>query len=176
MSDDVKALIARARELAQASGDEYPEWAYVEASPREAALMMYRLREFVEQMADALEAVSARPLMADREAVLKVLSDPQWERSNMVYEWPDDEAEAYRAKGWSEGVAAARAILHGKQADALFASGVIQSKGDVQAEALEEAADELDEHGVPLSLAVQDWLRARAAAYRTPASPNEGNE
>lgn len=31
-------------------------------------------------------------------------------RDNVVYEWPDDERDAYRAKGWSEGLADVMAI------------------------------------------------------------------
>ena len=59
--------------------------------------------------------------MPDREAVADLLDDRQWERGNVISEWPEDEAEAYREFGWREGVEAARRILHLKQADAVLA-------------------------------------------------------
>ncbi len=108
------------------------------------------------ELAAALEAVSARPLVADREALEGVLGDfvdGDWRRGH----------------GWDDPIAEA--------AEHLLASGVVQSKGDVQAEALEEAADSSWANGEYTTVAgiryvSERHLLARAAAYRTPASPN----
>ena len=55
------------------------------------------------------------------EAVAAILRDPKWERTQYVYEWPEDEAEAYRALGWEEGRRAADAIRFRKQAEEIVA-------------------------------------------------------
>jgi hypothetical protein len=126
--------------------------------------------------------------VADRAAVLAILADPQWQRSNVVYEWPDDEAEAYRALGWSEGAAAAHEILLNKQADAVMS--VLRTASDVKAEVFAEEAEHVQRlidaeqsvepqgstahamQGYVLNEleALRDRLRRRAAEYFGPAS------
>ncbi len=199
MSDDVdvKALTTEARKLAAASEAEYPEWAYVEASPREAALMMYRLREFVEQMADALEAVSVKPvppadvkaLVAEARAVVRDAGSYNFVPEPRLILELAAALEALSARPLMADREALNRVLSRFMTTVeieqyIWESGVVQSKGDAQAEALEEAAEadadwtssawrsEEAETVVKLRKA----LRARAAAYRTPASPNEGNE
>lgn len=90
----------------------------------------------------ALEAVSASPLVADRQMMREFMG-------SLGVDWLFDTPDT--------------------ATDELFASGVVQSKGDAQAEALEEAAEWYDRQGLQ---AEGDILRDRAAAYRTPASPN----
>lgn len=163
---DVKALIAEARRLAENARD---------ASSRRDGDGDWNLyRQFIAKsggperllaILDSLEAVSARPLVADREAVIGGLlgSLPQ-----------------ITPKHTQDAV------------DDLFASGVVQSKGDAQAEALEEAARKWLQGGwadtprradrvadrMAASQFAGDWMKARAAAYRTPASLNseEGDQ
>lgn len=151
MSDDVdvKALIAEARErFSHASG-------YV------------AMRELAIRLAAALEAVSARPLVADREAVRRALVSVD----SAVFDQPNAREQ------------------YDELTDAVMR--VIQSKGDAQAEALEEAAghvrrlieaeksvapDGATQHAMQGYVLTElevlfDTLMARAAAYRTPASP-----
>lgn len=89
-------------------------------------------------------------------APLEVLLDELFaERGNDVRLWPEDEAEAYRELGWSEGAAAARALRIAKAARALYASPImdrIRAEGVLAAAELPEIqrTDPIpvfDEHG-----------------------------
>jgi hypothetical protein len=197
MSDDVdvKALIAEARAVVRDAGS----YNFV-PEPR-----------LILELAAALEAVSARPLVADEQRVLNELLTGDYYRA------ADQGDSAMLVGAVLEAARNAGALVADREAvrnaiasipmiwdvqgividylidhddadhitDALFASGVIQSKGDAQAEALEEAAEEIalgpysewERHGngnVVLDGEAQAsvWLCARAAAHRTPASPN----
>lgn len=154
----------------------------------------------------------AEPLVADREAVARVLDPWPWESGDprhatvhIAREEARKKADALFASGVirqagplvadedavRERIAYSLAMEHGhvdypeggqvdrasqSAARALFASGVIQPKAEAQAEALEEAAEAIEAAPGPIrpDLVLDEvaYLRARAAAYRTPASPN----
>lgn len=114
-------------------------------------------------------SVSAGSLAADREAVAKALHRVEHTAHEHELLWR---------------IEAIRAIWLGK-ADALFASGVVRPVGDAKAEAWDELLDVVDDAAqmfggqkfVSTSLLFSEAQRlARAAAYRIPASPNEGND
>jgi hypothetical protein len=190
MSDDadVKALIAEARAVVRddRSYNFVPE-------PR---LLL--------DLADALEAVSARPLVADEQRVLDELLTGDYYRAadqgdsvmligavleaarNAGALMADREAvqsvidnTLARRENWEmESGAGLTLGATSRITNALFASGVIQSKGDAQAEALEEVAGRIEasRYGLPLPVSqITSILRARAAAYRTPSSSTERN-
>ena len=148
----VDDLIAEARELANKPVQRDDGYNYLVP-----AADLARFSLVLERLADALEAVSARPLVADKDALADALADAM-----QIAHLGLNQFNLYVA------------------ADALFASGVIQSKGDAQAEALEEAAEAIPGYcGTPQIgwAPVGPWLCARAAAYRTPGSPNsEGGD
>lgn len=74
----------------------------------------------------------------------QLLTTLLYDRGNVVYEWPDDEAEAYRELGWSEGVAAARKIMFEKAAKALTDAGFVKAPESVDSEAqIRRIAEEL---------------------------------
>lgn len=59
----------------------------------------------------------------EAEALAAILKAELWDRGNNVKDWPADEAKAYRALGWSEGVEAMRDVMFAKAAAAILASG-----------------------------------------------------
>jgi hypothetical protein len=46
----------------------------------------------------------------EREALARLIDKGMADRGRYVQDWPDDEAEAYREFGWTEGITAARAL------------------------------------------------------------------
>lgn len=79
--------------------------------------------------------------MSEHEDVVKILADPKWDRGERIYEWPEDEAEAYRELGWAEGMAAAKKIRIDKFAEELLSSGwLAKHDARVQADTAEQAA------------------------------------
>lgn len=138
MTDDVKALIADALDIARYADEQ----------------QCYGASRVIRELSASLEAATASPAVAvDREALVDVL-DPS------------------REEGRYLGRSHAGLVLHPRQAEAiadhLLASGVLHNVRDVQAEALEDAADDL----TPGDDKVDDWgiqaglLRARAQAIR----------
>jgi len=63
-----------------------------------------------------------------RDEIAAIITDPKFERNNVVSSWPNDEAEAYRELGWSEGSEAAEVIRSGKVADAILAAGFVKPR------------------------------------------------
>lgn len=100
-------------------------------------------------VADAILSLPDSPLIADKDVVAQALFEIEKSEGGYwgVQEWHFEHTR--------------KAFL--EKADALFASNVLQSRGEVAAKALENAADELD----PLFSEDQiAWLRARAARLR----------
>ena len=74
------------------------------------------------------ERLTAPPTDDEREALDRLLDEHMAVRPQRVREWPDDEAEAYRELGWSEGIAAARKLQVAKARDAILASDVWRNR------------------------------------------------
>jgi hypothetical protein len=121
--------------------------------------------------------------------LVQLLTELFFERGERVYEWPEDEAEAYREFGWSEGRANARRVMFKKNAKAIVSSSWLAGlKRQWQAEALEEASQMFDgkyfyqrEDGseghylqTHTQQRVQRWLRARAAELRAVPTEKKG--
>ena len=109
--------------------------------------------------------------MSEHEDVVKILADPKWDRGERIYEWPEDEAEAYRELGWAEGMAAAKKIRIDKFAEELLSSGWLAAHdAEVAATALDEMADaaRIMYARAPFSVPSwpMKWLNRQAAEYR----------
>lgn len=57
-----------------------------------------------------------------REALADLIAEGMADRGNYISEWPEDEAKAYRKKGWAEGRADARALQVAKTVDAILSA------------------------------------------------------
>lgn len=77
-----------------------------------------------------------------REEVYAIVQDLVRDKGNVVYEWPDDEAAAYRDHdGFSEGMQAVEDLRAEKGTRAVLATLPGKSEQEVRAEALRDAAD-----------------------------------
>ena len=98
----------------------------------------------VKAAAQIFPAVTVKP---GRDEVYAIVRDLVRDKGNVVYEWPDDEAAAYRDNhGFSEGWEAVWALRAEKGTRAILDILPGKTEQEVRAEALREAADEFESH------------------------------
>ena len=95
--------------------------------------------------------------MTARDEIAAIITDPKFERNNVVSSWPDDEAEAYRELGWSEGREAAEVIRSGKVADAILAAGYVKPRVITTLEEL-DALPRLSVVQVQVGKTAETWI------------------
>ena len=117
MNDALRERIARALYTDVQKGDLTLRGFPFDDAPESYRTVAYR-------QADAVITAIAPP-RHDVESLATVLEELLPERGNDLSTWPEDERDAYREHGWSEGLAAARRLRFEKAARALLAPRVI---------------------------------------------------
>jgi len=102
---------------------EGPAHCYGLLSPDEVIRIRKAVRTALSGNGTGPEHTPATAPLTVRDTLADLLETVFYDRGNNLANWPEDEAEAYRELGWSEGTAAARALVRRKAADVILAAG-----------------------------------------------------